>query len=155
MLFAIHGHVMELIQNLEELPVVTLTKKAVTPNESASAVRKASAPVSSTPLPRPSTPLPRKRPRERSPFWSVPPSKTPPAVPFPAGALKRARASLPAAKARDDFLKALRRADQGSHVVLCTGETGCGKSPLHLSDEGILFFALSFTPLTSLPSFFR
>ena len=128
MLFAIHGHVMEVLQTLEELPVVTLAKTPAVPNESASAARKANAPAPSAPSPSQSVQLPRKRPRERSPFWSVPPNKTPPAVPFPAGALKRARASLPAAKARDDFLKALRRSEQGSHVVLCTGETGCGKS---------------------------
>lgn len=129
MLFTIHGHVLELLQTLGELPVVTLARKSAAPKEPSSATRPANAPSpTATPPPAPSAQLPRKRPRERSPFWSVPPNKTPPANPFPPGALRQARASLPAAKARDDFIKALRHADQGSHVVLCTGETGCGKS---------------------------
>ena len=81
---------------------------------------------------------PKKRPRERSPFWSIPPVQTPPAVPFPKGALKHARAVLPAAKARSDFLQALKKADHGSHVVLCTGETGCGKSTVSFRDGAML-----------------
>lgn len=133
MLFAIHGHVMELVQTLDELPTVSLEPDAskkkpaskqatsLTNKDKASTTTTAAA-VSSKPPSR--RPPPQKRPRERLPFWSIPPAQTPAAVPFPAGAMKHARSVLPAAKARTDFLQALRRADDGSHVVLCTGETG-------------------------------
>lgn len=130
MIFSIHGHLNELLQMLDELPHVALAK----PTTTAAPTQRESKPVS-TSKPAPSASVPiltappvRKRPREKSPFWSIPPAQTPPAVPFPPGALKRARSVLPAAGARADFLKALKKADKGSHVVLCTGETGCGKS---------------------------
>ncbi|GAX26203.1 hypothetical protein FisN_16Lh020 [Fistulifera solaris] len=70
------------------------------------------------------------RPREGKPFWSQSPSQTPEATPFPkiSTAIEMARKSLPAAKARDDFLQLLRQAGESGRVLLLTGETGCGKT---------------------------
>lgn len=71
-----------------------------------------------------------RRPRERSTFWSTPPSKTPLAESFPKlpAHLSKARAKLPAAKARADFFSLLSEADASGRVLLVTGETGCGKT---------------------------
>lgn len=131
MAFVIHGQIMELLQNPEQLPVVAL----VDPDSRGPPTKETSLPKnragqnsaeSELEAPAPKFVPVRKRPRERAAFWSIPPDRTPPAVPYPTGALKRARAALPAARARSEFLSALRRADKGSRVVLCTGETGCG-----------------------------
>jgi hypothetical protein len=73
----------------------------------------------------------RHRPREKSPFWSRAPQNTPPAVAFSsniAASLTRARQALPAATARGEFLKALERANRGGHVLIISGDTGCGKT---------------------------
>jgi ATP-dependent RNA helicase DHX57 len=129
MIFVIHGHVNELVQTLDELKSISLTPSKEPPSENARSTRPSQVkPTESATTTRPAVPPPRKRPRERSPFWSLSPTATPPAVAYPASNLKRIRASLPAAGARADFIKALKQADKGSHVVLCTGETGCGKS---------------------------
>ena len=58
----------------------------------------------------------KRRPRERAPFWSKHPSKTPPAQAFPVveGNLKKARAGLPAAKARDEFLAVMKKSEKVS-----------------------------------------
>ena len=71
----------------------------------------------------------RRRPRERRTFWSKPPSKTPAATAFPQipSSIDRVRRSLPAAAARDKFLRLLKEADNGGRVLLVTGDTGCGK----------------------------
>jgi hypothetical protein len=78
------------------------------------------------------TSLPRAhlfRPKERASFWSTSPKLTPKAVPFPEinGTIRRQRDSLPAAKARGDFLVAMHRCLSTGRVVLVTGDTGCGK----------------------------
>ncbi|KAL7522187.1 hypothetical protein ACHAWX_006877 [Stephanocyclus meneghinianus] len=71
-----------------------------------------------------------KRPREKSTFWSTSPKDTPPAESFPklSALLEKARKSLPAAKARAEFLSLMEQANKGGRVVLVTGETGCGKT---------------------------
>ena len=73
------------------------------------------------------------RPREeRRTFWNTHPSNTPKAVPFPklSTLMDRSRKSLPAAKAREEFLSLLAKANAigGGRVLLVTGETGCGKT---------------------------
>ena len=71
----------------------------------------------------------KRRPREKGPFWSTPPTQTPKAMPFPklGPLLQKARTSLPAHTARSDFLDKLREAQSKGRVMLLTGETGCGK----------------------------
>lgn len=126
MIFLIHGNINELVQSLEELPETRLFPMSTTApgRDTSKQPASKSKPISSSSPVQRAAPPTRKRPREKSPFWSIPPTQTSPAIPFPAGAMTRARSMLPAAKARDDFLKALKKADTGSHVVLCTGETG-------------------------------
>lgn len=72
-----------------------------------------------------------RRPRERrNTFWTIHPRDTPCAVAFPKVALsmERTRKGLPAASSRGEFLAAMKLAQQqGSRVVLVTGETGSGK----------------------------
>ena len=74
----------------------------------------------------------RRRDDQRVTFWNTHPSGTPPAVPYPRLSvhLERARASLPASNARDEFLSLLAKANAvgGGRVLLVTGETGCGKT---------------------------
>ena len=67
-----------------------------------------------------------RRPRQRSTFWNTRPSQTPPAESYPklSSMMERARKSLPAAKARDDFLSLMASANSGGRVMLVTGETG-------------------------------
>jgi len=71
-----------------------------------------------------------RRPRTKSTFWSKMPKNTPSADPFPSlePLIERARKSLPAAKARPEFLRLMNKADKGGRVILVTGETGCGKT---------------------------
>jgi len=73
---------------------------------------------------------PRQRRRETRPFWSRMPSNTPPATAFPRvrDSLAAVRRSLPAHKARSDFLEKLRDSKKTGRVVLVTGDTGCGKT---------------------------
>ena len=70
-----------------------------------------------------------RRPRVKSPFWSVPPSQTTPATAFPKIPLilQKARSSLPAHQAKSNFLQCLQQSQSRGRVVLLTGETGCGK----------------------------
>ena len=75
----------------------------------------------------------RIRPREeRATFWNTHPSQTPPAVSFPklSTLMEHSRRSLPAAKAREEFLTLLAKANAvgGGRVFCITGETGCGKT---------------------------
>ena len=69
------------------------------------------------------------RPKQRASFWTTSPKLTPKAVPFPEikGTIRRQRESLPAAKAKGDFLVAMQRCLSTGRVVLVTGDTGCGK----------------------------
>ena len=70
-----------------------------------------------------------KRPRLRSPFWTLPPDKVIPAKENPkvSATMDRARKNLPAAKAKDEFLSIMAAAEKAGRVCLVTGETGCGK----------------------------
>ena len=70
-----------------------------------------------------------RRPRQRASFWSTPPKKTPKATAFPQleTKIRHQRESLPAAKARGDFLNAMQECLKTGRVVLVTGDTGCGK----------------------------
>ena len=70
-----------------------------------------------------------RRPREKSFFWSKTPKQTPPAIAFPKlnVSINKARKGLPAAKAREEFLSIMKKAETTGRVVLVTGETGCGK----------------------------
>jgi hypothetical protein len=69
------------------------------------------------------------RPRTKNSFWSKKPNETLPAKALPTitTALKNARERLPAAQARESFLKLMKEADKRDRVVLITGETGCGR----------------------------
>lgn len=71
-----------------------------------------------------------RRPRERKPFWCRLSSETPEATAFPkiSTFLEMTRKSLPAAKSRDEFLKLLRQSEDTGRVLICSGETGCGKT---------------------------
>ena len=62
-----------------------------------------------------------RRPRTRAPFWATPPNKTPFATAFPKidGAMDRARKSLPAFKARSEFLAAMAKADKVRSKIDC------------------------------------
>ena len=77
-----------------------------------------------------------RRPREKSFFWSKKPKQTPEAIAFPklSASMEKARKSLPAAKAREEFLSIMQKAESTGRVVLVTGETGCGKVWIILSD---------------------
>jgi len=71
----------------------------------------------------------KQRSRARSAFWRVPPNQTRPANPNPdiSTSMQKARKSLPAAAAKDEFLRVMEEADKHNKVLLVTGETGCGK----------------------------
>ena len=72
----------------------------------------------------------KRRPRTKSFFWSKSPKETPPAQAFPKlrTVIENARKRLPAAAARDEFLRVMKAAEKTGNVVLVTGETGCGKT---------------------------
>jgi hypothetical protein len=131
MLFEIYGQAQNLFQCLEELPNLALAPTA-------NSVARIDLPGPlHTPISQPSSAkqhsikqtVGHKRSRVRSPFWSDPPSRTPPSTPFCwSPSIERQRKSLPAWKARDDFLSKLNEASKSSRVVLVTGDTGCGKT---------------------------
>lgn len=128
MLFEIYGHSQSLLQGLDDLPnlalastanVITMDPPVQKPVSQASTAKQRARNPNSI----------HKRPRIRSPFWSKLPGQTPPAKTFCwSPSIERQRKSLPAWKARDAFLAKLDEASKSSRVVLCTGETGCGKS---------------------------
>ena len=141
-IFELFGHVQELLQDDEEKSSLENTsmllselnldnveaptkgsKKEITPTN------KENSNHFETPAARKQS-KPSRRPREKSAFWNTSPTKTPPAESFPKlpPILEKARKSLPAAKARDEFLSLMKKAGESGRVMLVTGETGCGKT---------------------------
>ena len=97
-----------------------------------------------------------QRPREKSFFWSKKPKQTPAAIAFPklSASMEKTRKSLPAAKARKEFLSIMQKAESTGRVVLVTGETGCGKVWIMLSDCFVWYFTFaSFFHIITLYSY--
>lgn len=140
MLFEIYGHAMTLLESLDELPKgLSLSSPSSPEPESQSSSAKAPEIATSTPTFGATTSsratestrtAAKKRPRARGTFWSLPPNKTTPAKAFGwSKSMELQRKSLPAWKARGEFLSILDEAcKKGSRVVLVTGATGCGKT---------------------------
>ena len=130
MIFEIFAQVQLLLQTVDEVPDLSLTSSLPTNPPTP----RGSDPVeiigSKTITPKASESTTNRRPRARGAFWSIHPSKTPPATAFPkiGPSLEYQRKRLPAGQARKDFLSVLRAADEASRVVLVTGDTGCGKT---------------------------
>jgi ATP-dependent RNA helicase DHX57 len=130
MVFELYGQMQLLLQTLEELPEMSLSRKILPPSAAASQTN-AKQPNNKSKKPQSArSKLMLKRPRARGVFWSMHPTKTPPAVAFPrlSKSLELQRKGLPAGKARQEFLSILKEADKSSRVVLVTGDTGCGKT---------------------------
>jgi RWD domain len=162
MIFAIHAHAQDLLVQFENerpqqslLPFLVPKEKLSQPAPALKQQVQSRPPSTSrsavTALPRQEqqpVALPRQRPREMARnFWSLHPRDTPPAEAFPkiGFLLDQARKSLPAAKARNEFLAAMKKAkEQGSRVVLVTGETGSGPCRSNLYS---LFWCVSLKPL--------
>lgn len=136
MIFAIHSHAQDLVQSAE-LSELTLIPHLGDDEDMATRSEPAAARAprkhqgsgrNVKPVSRPA--VEQRRPRDmRKNFWSIHPRDAPPAVAFPKVSLsmERTRKSLPAASSRNEFLAAMKKAEQqGSRVVLVTGETGSG-----------------------------
>jgi hypothetical protein len=146
MVFAISGHVQELLQSGELETLSLLQYFRVEENVIQPVIRR---PLVDNKLEQNFDSLTtalttvatssRLRPKEkRKTFWTTTPSETPPAVAHPRVSMlmQRIRSSLPAAKSRREFLDALKESQrQGSRVVLVTGETGSGMSTHNLSQS--------------------
>ena len=78
------------------------------------------------------------------------------AIAFPklSASMEKARKSLPAAKARKEFLSIMQKAESTGRVVLVTGETGCGKVRIIIYEQtallGIAFASFFIFSLISL-----
>jgi len=135
--FDIHGHVQQMLMVPEELSPVSLFPSQEVNTRKHHLVPSAQKETSKSTLIQHSQTIKetggsvqiRRRPRPRGGFWSTPPNKSPSATPFPRidAMLDRARKSLPAAGAREQFLSILNDAGAGGRVMLVTGETGCGR----------------------------
>ena len=133
MLFEIYGEAQSIIQSLEDLPFLPLSAASVPATidkESSGTHSSSSSFKKETSKETTKAKSIKRRPRTRSAFWSTPPEKTTPATPFCwSKSMERQRKSLPAWKARDDFLAKLDEScKSGNRVVLVTGDTGCGKT---------------------------
>ena len=148
-IFELFGHVQSLLQEEEDSSVSTVsslmshlclanskgiepnhvnqenTKQQPKPTQQSNTVNKTKSTPSATQPRRRQPPKQLRRPRNKSSFWNTNPNKTPPAISFPktSSLLDRARKSLPAAKARDEFLSLMGKANGGGRVILVTGET--------------------------------
>jgi hypothetical protein len=134
--FEIYGEEQNMLQTLEDLPLLHLSSTSVpkpigkgssssstAPSSSASTSTKTASKKTSSGISM------KRRPKARSVFWSTPPKQTPPAISFNwSKSIERQRKSLPAWKARADFLSKLEESCKSSRVVLVTGDTGCGKT---------------------------
>jgi hypothetical protein len=126
-IFEVYGHVQTLFHSISSGEIKPLSllsalvvgdtpsSKPATRQQTSDSESKARLHVSNPP--KQSTSSPREvhmRPRERSVFWSSSPTKTPPATAFPKirKSMDQARKSLPAFKARNDFLAAIAKAEQ-------------------------------------------
>lgn len=132
MLYELYGHAQTLLQS-NEFTALTMYPAL----ESPSLTKLPSPPTSPT---SPKRQLRPRRPRDRGPFWSVLPSDTPSAIPFPtlSQQLQDTRRSLPSNAARSQFLSLLKRSSTTGRVVAVSGETGCGKStqlPQYILEE--------------------
>ncbi|KAL7550933.1 hypothetical protein ACHAWF_014139 [Thalassiosira exigua] len=148
-IFELFGHVQSLLQDEAESPdspgVSLLLSRLKLDKDDDDELSKASEPIENDPAenakeksslderqpPKKQQSKPSRRPRERSTFWNTHPHKTPSAYAPPklSAMLERARKSLPAAKAKGEFLSLMAEAKAaGGRVVLVTGETGCGKT---------------------------
>ncbi len=138
MFFEIYGEEQNMLQTLEDLPLLPLSStsvpKPITKASSSSSIANSASTAttaSTTTSSRKSAngTSVKKRPKTRSAFWSTHPKQTPPATPFCwSKSIERQRKSLPAWNARDDFLSKLEESGKSSRVVLVTGDTGCGKT---------------------------
>ena len=138
MMFEVFSHAQTLLQTLDELPKgMSLSNNEASQQNSVkeqpNQKHMQDVAASSSKL-MPPTILPietqaiKKRPRNRGTFWSQPPNKTKPAAEFGwSKSIEKQRKSLPAWKARNEFLSVLNQASKASRVVLVTGDTGCGK----------------------------
>lgn len=127
MIFEIYGHAQSLLQAAAdgEIKVMPLLLPSI--GEIRNSLQQRTPALREKPITRSPTNL--CRPKQRASFWTMSPKLTPKAVPFPdiKGTIRRQRESLPAAKARGDFLVAMQRCLSTGRVVLVTGDTGCGK----------------------------
>ena len=136
MFFEIYGEEQNMLQTLEDLPLLPLSSTSVPKpigkaSSSSSTAKSTSMATSTTTSSKKSAKgiSMKKRPKARSVFWSTRPKQTPPAIPFNwSKSIERQRKSLPAWNARDDFLSKLEESGKSSRVVLVTGDTGCGKT---------------------------
>lgn len=133
-LFELFGHTQELLQKFDGIKDtnVLLHSLTLTDKESSSSSNSIVASIDERSNYRNESSIPRqcvkppRRPREKISFWNTSPNKTPATEPFPklSVLLEKARESLPAAKARSEFLSLLEQANKGGRVLLVTGETG-------------------------------
>lgn len=140
MIFAIHARVQDILQSdvlteLSLMPHIGTDDFAAKPEPTDTATcgkLKQEGASDSNLEPAPKSAEPRRRPRDkRKTFWSIHPRDVSPAISCPkvSISMERARKSLPAATSRVEFLAAMKTAEQqGSRVVLVTGETGSGES---------------------------
>ena len=139
-IFELYGHVQELLQDIDtqSSPVngtsMLLSQLSIDREETIKTIDKekdaanTSKDVDSKPLPHRQQVIPTRRPRAKGSFWNTSPKNTPPADAFPklSALLEKARKSLPAAKAKSEFLSLLAKSSHGGRVVLVSGKTGCG-----------------------------
>ena len=134
--FEIYGEEQNMLQTLEDMPLLPLSSTSVpkpigkAPSSSSTAPSSSVSTSTKTASKKSSRGISMKRrPKARSVFWSTLPKQAPPAISFNwSKSIERQRKSLPAWKARADFLHKLEESCKSSRVVLVTGDTGCGKT---------------------------
>ena len=136
MVFEIYGQIQQLLQSADELEPLSLrgalgqssplssSSVAVAQSKHPETTRANKTTTTDKPKPKDDSKKRKpsrqhvklKRPTERSSFWSVLPEQSPPAEAFPkiSKSLEDCRKALPAAKARADFLAAMKEAEKVS-----------------------------------------
>jgi hypothetical protein len=144
MMYEIFGKVQSLLQEAADGELGTMSLALSTNGNGATKAKSQAQPVANKTSKGGSRAPKLRRRRERSPFWSLPPRQTPKAIAFPKldSNIRRQRESLPAAKARGDFLKTMKESEKTGRVVLVTGDTGCGKVSPNMRSHFLIFFAL-------------